>query len=195
MPPYSVLASPVCSEGVCATLMEDTDGDYRLSFTTYGEDPSKLPEELEYQAYSSKGVVVDELIDDVVAEERLSSDTDTLTAVFASELEIDGDPNGGDASGAVSLLGAADTKGKQATLSKGTFFGSFSHDSDGDLGLGGYGTDDWATSDTSNNVVLGEAVALTDREGNPLPPPAIQYGNGSGTKNASSQTSTRPELL
>lgn len=92
--------------------------------------------------------MVDKLIDNIVAEESrvFVSDPD-VAAVFVSELEIDGDPMGGDASGSVSLLGAADME------------------------CGGAGCDgDWA-------------------------PPVIVYANGSGTKNASSQVSARPQLL
>ena len=83
------LSSPLCTSGTCVTLVEGEKG-YGLAVTTYGTDPALLPDkQVEFGA--------------------------EMTVVFASELEIDGDPMGGDASGSVSLLGAADTKGKQAT--------------------------------------------------------------------------------
>ena len=180
----SDLGVPLCSAEACVLLVEGEKG-YELSVTTYGKDPAKLPNKQDFD------LVVYDAAGTKVASQTLSVEFGAeVTAVFANNLEIDGDPMGGDASGSVSLLGAADKKGKQATLSKGTFFGSISRDTDGDLGLGGYGTDDWATSDTSASVILGDAVEAGDGA-----PPVIVYHNGSGTKNASNQASAKPQLL
>ena len=84
----------------------------------------------------------------------------------------------------MSLLGAADKKGKQATLSKGTFYASFSRDSDGDLSLGGYGADESATSETTASALLGDPVECGGEgcDGD-WAPPVIVYGvAGTGGK-------------
>lgn len=208
------LASPLCTEGVCATLVRDTDGGYGLALTTYAADASKLPEALD-------AVVVDDLDDTIVAEERVTTLDDTITAVFATELEFSEDPTGRLLEGEVRLLGAAKkggASGKQDLLVIGIFYGRFARDGDGDLSLaavdrrgiipftlpawsdatGHYHAYTDHTGDEASAgeiVVPGETVGLIDREGNPLPPPTIQYGNGSGTKAAASQTSAKPQLL
>lgn len=167
------LATPLCSSGTCVVLVEGEKG-YELSVTAYGTDPGKLPDKQDFALvlYDAKGTKV--------ASETIGVEFDAeVTAVFASELEIDGDPIGSDASGSVSLLGAADKKGKQATLSKGTFYGSFSRDPDGDLALAGYGTDDWATSDTSADVLLGDPVEVGDDD---VPPAVVFRAAGAGGK-------------
>ena len=167
---YSILdlRTPVCSSGICVVLVEAEKG-YDLSFTAYGTNPAKLPEKQDFSLvlYDAKGTKV-------ASETRSVEFHAEVAAVFASGLDMEGDPMGGDASGSVSLLGAADTKGKQATLSKGTFYGSFSRDAEGDLGLGGYGTDDWATSETSADVLLGDPVEASDDEG----PPVVLFNVG-----------------
>mgnify|MGYP001573315527 CR=1 FL=1 len=165
------LAYPSCSSGTCVLLVEGAKG-YELAVTTYGNDPAKLPSK------QSLAVVFYDAQGNKLASETLNVEfASEVTAVFSSELTIDGDPMGGDASGSVSLLGAADEKGKQATLSKGTFYGSFSRDSDGDLALAGYGTDDWATSDTSANATIGDPVECGGEgcDGD-WAPPVVLYG-------------------
>lgn len=148
----SDLSSPVCSEGTCVVLVEGEKG-YEIAFTAYGYTPSDVLTPCTTYQFSV------ELSGLKVASETIDvTYDDAVTAVFTSELDIDGDPMGADASGSVRLLGTPGKKGKQATLSKGTFYGSFSRDSDGDLGLGGYGTDDGATSDSSAGVLLGDPV-------------------------------------
>lgn len=164
---------PVCSAGTCVVLIASAEG-YELSVTTYGDDPAKLPgkQDLGIAFYDKSGTEL--------ASETLSVEFDAeVTAVFAADLDIEGDPMGGDASGSVSLLGAANSKGKQATLSKGSFYGSFSRDTDGDLALGGYGVDDWATSGTSAGVLLGGPVECGGAgcDGD-WAPPVILYGVG-----------------
>lgn len=181
-------AVPTCTDGFCATVFVTEEGQYELSMTAYGDDASTLPEEVELSL-----ALLDEFGEEVAMETALVTFDDTVTAVFASELSFAADPVGLGLSGKVKLLGEANRKGKQETLAKGKFYGTFSRDADGDLELGGADKDEVESS--GEIVVGGEAVLLTDREGVPAPPPAIQYANGSGTKNASSQTSTRPQLL
>lgn len=186
----SELSTAVCSSGTCVVLVEGEEG-YELSFTAYGTNPGELPDEQDFLV-----VLYDEAGTEVASETVSVAFDAEVAAVFASELMIEGDPIGADASGSVKLLGAADNRGKRATLSKGTFYGSFSRDSDGDLSLDGYGPDDWATSDISANVLLGDPVECGGAgcDGDWVPP-VIVYGNGSGTKNAASQASAKPELL
>ncbi len=172
------LSSPVCSSGTCVVLVEAEKG-YELSFTTYGENAAKLPDKqaLSVVFYDKSGTKVES--------GTLSVEFDTdVTAVFAVALEIDGDPVGSDASGSLSLLGAADTKGKQDTLSKGSFYAGFSRDSDGDLGLGGYGADEWATSETSASAVLGDPVECSGDgcDGDWAPPVIVYSVSGTGGK-------------
>ena len=166
----SDLASPVCSAGTCVVLLENEKG-YYLSATTYGVQPGKLADKQEFTVslHDAKGT-------------RLGSDTifiafdSLMTAGFCVGADLDGDPIGGDASGSVRLLGAADKKGKQSTLSKGDFHGSFAVDSDGDLVLGGYGTDDAATAESSASVLLGDPVECGGAgcDGD-WAPPAVEY--------------------
>ena len=148
----SQISTPVCSSGTCVVLVEGEDG-YALSVTTYGESATKLPskQDLTVMFHDKSGTKL--------ASETITVEFDEeVVAVFANAVELVGDPAGLDASGGVSLLGAADTKGMQETLAKGTFHGSFSVDEDGDLGLGGYGTDDAAKADTNFAVLLGGSV-------------------------------------
>jgi hypothetical protein len=183
------LASPVCSDGICVTLIEDEDGEPELAVTAYGDDAAALPDALVLRST----VVVDELIEEVTAEEHVVFD-DGITVVFAHEVSFAEDPVGFGLSGKVKLLGEANRNGNRATLANGHFSGALSRDGDGDLALAGVGRDE--ASPTGGAAILaGEAVFLTDREGAPVAPPAIQYANGSGTKPGSSQTSTKPQLL
>ncbi|MES2638198.1 MAG: hypothetical protein V4850_01900 [Myxococcota bacterium] len=179
---------PVCSEGFCATVSVSDGGEYELSMMAYGAAAAALPEEFEVSIS-----VLDEFGDEVAAETALVELDDEITAVFANEVSLVGDPIGVDLSGKVKLLGEANRKGKQETLAKGKFYGTFSRDGDGDLELAGADKDEVVSS--GDIIVAGEAVFLTDREGVPVAPPAIQFSNGSGTKNATTTTSTRPQLL
>lgn len=61
--------------------------------------------------------------------------------------------------------------------------------SDPDLGLGGYGTDEWATSDASDGMLLGDPVECGGEGcGGDWAPPVIVYrfvNSGSGSVAAS----------
>jgi hypothetical protein len=186
----SMRASPICNSGGCFTLVEDEeiDGQYALAVTTYASDATKLADELELSL-----VLTDEFGEKLASDAFLVEFGDEITAVFANELSLVGDPVGLDLAGSVKLLGAKNRKGKQDTLAKGKFYGALSRDGDGDLALGGADKDEVVSN--GGIVEAGDPVLLIDREGLPDAPPAIQYSNGSGTKNASSQTSIRPQLL
>jgi len=188
------LGLPVCSNGVCVSLVTDDAGQYDLSVSTYGTTTSALS--------ASREFVVSVADADGV---EVASDTlwvefdDELSIVFANEVSFTEDPIGLDLSGKVSLLGAADKKGRQKTLAKGKFYGSFSRDGDGDLTLAGADKD--AVTAKGSVVVAGSEVTFeltTDTNGDGVlnPPPLTPvFGNGSGTKNSASQTSGKPELL
>lgn len=184
---FSELDTPACSGSTCVVLSQDADGSYAISVTAYGPVAADLPdaETLTVTVYDADGATL--------ATEEVDVEFDDVYAVvFAAELSLSGDPLRTDLSGKVKLLGAANKKGKQDTLAKGSFSASLARDGDGDLALVGADKD---TVTPSGLVKPGAAVMLTDKEGAPQPPPAIQYANGSGTRPGSSQTSTRPQLF
>lgn len=153
--------SPICVSGGCFMLVDDGNGSYDLSISVYSSDAIKLPDDLELTVT---------LTDD--AGEKVFSVTDTVgfeddvTAVFANEVSFTRDPVGLDLSGELSLLAAADGKGKQKTLTKGKFYGSYSRDADGDLSLAGADKDD--VSSEGSIVVAAEAYKADDVNGPPL---------------------------
>lgn len=178
------LLSPVCSEGTCVTLTENEDGTCGLSATAYSADGAALPGSVDLL------VSISDARAEKVLSESVSFDLeDAVTALFATEVGFREDPIGLDLAGSVTLFGAS----SRATLARGDFFGTLTRDGDGDLALGGSHGGNGATH--GDILIGGEPVYLSDREGTLLPPPAIQYGNGSGTKNATTTTSARPELF
>ncbi len=185
------LSEPVCSGGLCVALVEDEENGIALSFGAYASAAEKLPEDAELD------VVLRDADGAVVASDGLFiTFDDEITAVFSNEVSFASDPIGLGLSGKVNLLGAPDGKGKQATLAKGTFYAELARDGDGDLALTGGDKNQVVSS--GNAVVAGAAIGLDDGQGGLDAPPVIVYGimgNGSGTKNASTQTSTRPQLL
>ena len=100
---------------------------------------------------------------------------DELTVVFSYAVSLSEDPIGLDLSGKVSLLGEANKKGKQETLSKGKFYGSVTRNEDGALGLSGADKD--AVSPRGDILIGGEPIGfeLTDsnKDGVITTPPAI----------------------
>lgn len=171
------LGEPSCANGLCFRFIKDegADQEYFVHSSSYGSDASKLPDDLDITitVYDKSG-----------AKESVESATiefdDEVTAVFANEVSFSEDPMGLDLSGEVSLLGAADSKGKQATLSKGKFFGAFSRDGDGDLNLAG--ADKNAGPSEGGVIVAGDAVSFeltdTNKDGVIDGPPIIaMYGD------------------
>ena len=192
----SMTDSPICVSGGCFMLVENEDeaGSYALSVSVHGTDATKLPDDLDLTV-----TITDSAGDEVYSETDTVEFDDEITAVFANEISFSEDAIGLDLSGEVSLLGAADKKGKQKTLAKGNFYGGFSRDGDGDLALAG--ADKNAGTSRGDVVVGGDPIEFglqTDENGNAVyvPPPLTPvFGNGSGTKNAAHQASTKPELL
>lgn len=170
------LGSPQCSSGYCVAIVEAEKG-YELSVSTYGTTPAKLSEKQDFDLvlYDKTGAKL--------ASERVAVTFDpAVTAVFMSALDVSGDPIGADASGSVQLLAPSTkkgAKGKDDLLVVGTFFGALSRDQDGDLGLGGYGTDEWATSSSSASIDLGEPVLCGGAgcDGD-WTPPVVLFGVG-----------------
>ncbi|MDP2305590.1 MAG: hypothetical protein Q8P18_06155 [Pseudomonadota bacterium] len=163
--------SPICASGVCFMLVEDEEemGQYALSVSVYGSDARELPDDLELSV-----AITDERGTELVSEEVLVELDDDITALFANEVGFSEDPTGLDLTGNVSLLGAANRRGKQETLAKGKFHGSLSRDGDGDLSLAGADKD--TVSPRGDSVVAGDPVAFeltrdTNEDGVLTPPP------------------------
>lgn len=149
-----------CTNGVCVTFVEDEAGDYGLSVSEYGLEATKLADTLELTVttYDKSGVKQSSEAVGIEFE-------DDISAVFANEISFTADPLGFVLAGKVSLLSASDSKGKQKTLAKGQFKGSFSRDGDGELGLAG--VDKQAGASPASFLSAGKAVAfeLTDKNG------------------------------
>ncbi|MDP2316955.1 MAG: hypothetical protein Q8P41_28945 [Pseudomonadota bacterium] len=189
------LSSPLCAEGTCVTLVEDETGSYGLSVTQYRWDTAFVAGEVDV----SLALLDADGAELIAAESVVTFDDADVTVVFANDVSFSGDPLHAALSGRVNLLGAADGHGTQDTLASGRFFSTVTRDGEGDLGLSGVGVDDVASMPATSFAVLlgGERSSCGDDDGGFLAPPplAAVFGNGSGTKNATTTTSTRPELL
>lgn len=184
------IEAPLCAGSVCVTVIPTEKG-YEIGVAGYDADASALPDEVELSLT---------ITDSAGASLKLGvtkvSFDDEITAVFSNEVDFAWDPVGLGLTGKVKLLGESSPKGKQDTLAKGKFSGEFSRDADGDLELGGGDKDEVVSA--GSVVVAGEALSIDDGKGGVDAPPVVVYGvagNGSGTKNASTTTSTRPQLL
>jgi hypothetical protein len=194
------LTSPVCAGGTCIAIDRvgwefDDSGVFELTVSAYGSDAGKLP--------TSVGVAVElvskdgkELASDKVA---LSFD-DEVAVVYANQTSFDGDPLGVDLAGQISLLGEADQKGRQKTLAKGRFNGSFARDEDGQVALAGADND---TISAKGDILIGgepidfELVDVDDDGGVQAPPVVVMrvYSNGKGTRAVTTVSSGNPGLL
>ena len=131
---WADMSSPTCSNGICFGFItpESREQDIFVHVSVYGSDATTLPDDLELTV-----TITDEKGNKVSSETETVEFDDDITAVFANEVSFSEDPTGLDLSGKVSLLGTANSKGKQKTLAKGKFYGSFSRDGEGDLTLAG----------------------------------------------------------
>ena len=167
---------PSCSNGICLRFIKDEQsGEIFVHSSEYGTDATKLADTLDLTVTVYDKAGVKQSSEYVTVEFE-----DDITAVFANEITFSEDPIGLDLSGKVSLLGAADSKGKQKTLAKGKFYGSFSRDGDGDLVLAGEEKD--AVSSEGSIVVAGDSVAFeltdTNKDGVVNGPPLVaMYGD------------------
>jgi len=186
----------LCADGTCVALAQGSDGTWTLSATAYSETAAKLPRSVKVALASTlKAAFTKE------SSYTLTFDPE-VAVVFANEVSLSGDPIGVDLSGKVSLLGAASSKGKQKTLAKGKFYGSFTRDEDGDLGLGGIDKDARAACDACDILIGGEPIDFertdTNKDGVIEAPPVIVYkvdSNGKGTRAAATTSNGSPGLL
>lgn len=186
----SDLASPLCAEGTCVALVTDADGGVYVNVTQYRWD-TKFPTDsvnISLTAFGADGAEVgafefpaafDKQIS-IAYETKVSFGADAVDTAFTGRLELVGEGVGSDA------------------LAHGNFYSVLSVDSGGRVGVAGVGVDDVASADTPFAVLIqGERSSCgNDDDGfTAVPPLMATFGNGSGTKNASSQTSARPQLL
>lgn len=181
--------------GAAVVLTGAAFGDWELSASAFATTASGLPTKLPLTVslLDQKGnVIFTEDVDPTFDEE--------VSVVFGYAMELAEDPIGLDVSGKVSLLGEANRKGKQETLSKGKFYGSFTRNDDGDLGLAGADKD--AVSPRGDILIGGEPIGFeltdTNKDGVITGPPAIVFrttGNGKGTRAATTASSGNPGLL
>lgn len=178
-----------CSYGRCFALAQDEAGAWTLSATAYAPTAADLPQKMV--------VTLTSTLKAAETKERsyTLSFADDVTVVFANEVSFAEDPIGLDLSGEVTLLGAADKKGKQKTISKADFSASYTRDADGDLSLGGIDRNDVARAECDAcDILIGWEpieVEKTDTNGDGVidRPPAIQLRNGTGTRNTATNTS------
>ena len=164
------LNAPVCSAGLCVTLLENERGEPELAVTAYAEDAATLPESLALSI----------TLNDGLPEELVVDFDDEIVAVFGNEISLLEDPLGLCLSGKIKLLGEPNRRGRQETLSKGKFSGALSRDDDGDLELAGA---DKAALSSGEIVEAGEPLLLGAEE----TPPLVSY--------MGSATGGRPELV
>jgi hypothetical protein len=178
------------------TLVDNEDGTWTLSVAAYAKESGKLPTSVSVKITPvyEKGAASEETeAFDLVYE-------DGIAAVFANEVTYSQDPLGLDVSGKVSLLGAADKKGKTKTLAKGKFYATFTRDEDGDLSLGGADKD--LISAKGDILIGGEPIdfELTDanKDGVLEAPPVVLLrtsSDGKGTRAVTTSNTGNPGLL
>ncbi len=184
----------LCQSGTCVALAQDDDGAWTLSATAYAASSTTLPTSVKVSLASTlKAAATKE------ASYTLTYG-DEVSVVFANAAVLAADPVGVDLTGKVSLLGAANKKGKQETLAKGKFYGSFTRDGDGELALGGADKDDVQAK--GDILIGGEPIDFeltdTDGDGVVLAPPAVSLrvaGNGKGTRIVATTSTVNPGLL
>ena len=153
-------------------------GDWKVSATNFASTEAGLASELPVTVtlLDAKGNVI-------YTEDVEPSFDDEIAVVFSYAVSLAEDPFGLGLAGKVSLLGASNQKGKQETLSKGTFYSDVSRNEDGALGLAG--ADEDAVSARGDILIGGEPIGfeLTDsnKDGVITTPPAILMQTDSGT--------------
>jgi hypothetical protein len=174
-------------------LVADGSGGYDLSLSQYRWDSAFVGGETNVVVtmYSPEG-------EELFSDEWTMEAEEELTVVFAGELDLtEGDPNDAVVGGTVRMLGAQRGRGGQPTLSIGRFYGSIASDGDGDLGVQGEDKNSVLTRSSAAVPFTGRsALCGDDQNGHvTVPPLAAVTGNGSGTKVATTTTSTRPVLF
>lgn len=184
----------LCANGTCLSLAEDGAGGWTLSATAYTSASSKLP--------TSVKVTLTTTLKAASTKEESYTLTygSDVSVVFANEVELAANPLGVDLAGKVSLLGVANKKGKQDTLAKGKFYGTFGFSSGGSLGLAGADKDE--VQPKGDILIGGEPIDFeltdTDKDGVIEAPPVVVLrvsGHGKGTRAATTASSGNPGLL
>lgn len=173
---FTVADRGVCANGTCVTLTS-TDGAWTLGATAYSTTASTLPTSVKVSLVPTlKLAAVDE------PSSTLTYGAD-VTAVFASEVGLAADPDAVGLSGNVRVLAAADKHGKQKTLSKGSFYGIWGREADGDLALAGAAKK--SVESWGELLDVGESIAFeltdTNKDGVITPPVVCAHGDGKGT--------------
>ena len=168
--------SCTCNPRSCATVLADTDGQWWLSLTSFATSEADLP--------SGASVTFTDVDGAPLADTLDVAFNDEVGAVFAYTYSLAEDPSGLDLSGRVSLVGAPNNRGQVKTLAKGTFYGQFSRDEDGDLALAGRDKD--AVQARGDILIGGEPVDIElvydpeTGETTGMSPPVLQCATGGG---------------
>ncbi|GDX80605.1 hypothetical protein LBMAG42_24160 [Deltaproteobacteria bacterium] len=189
------LAAPVCINGTCVAIATNEKGTLDLAVTGYASTAAGVASsaKIGVMAYDKNGGKVG------LVDTKVSFDA-AVAVVFANEVAFAEDPLGLDLGGEVSLLGAKDSKGKQKTVAKGDFYGSFVRTGEGDLSLGGVDKNDIEAK--GDILIGGEPIDFeltdTNKDGVIEAPPVILMmttGNGKGTRDACTANNGKPGLL
>ncbi|GDX80601.1 hypothetical protein LBMAG42_24120 [Deltaproteobacteria bacterium] len=189
------LAAPVCINGTCVAISTNEKGTLDLAVTGYASTAAGVASsaKIGVMAYDKNGGKVG------LVDTKVSFDA-AVAVVFANEVAFAEDPLGLDLGGEVSLLGAKDSKGKQKTVAKGDFYGSFVRTGEGDLSLGGVDKNDIEAK--GDILIGGEPIDFeltdTNKDGVIEAPPVILMmttGNGKGTRDACTANNGKPGLL
>lgn len=167
------LETPACGGGYCVVFSNTGTGAYNVGVSAYGTDAAKLPSTatVTISGVDKGGKVLSTSV------QKVMFDND-IALVFANAFSFSADPIDVDVSGKITLLGAADKKGKTATLAKGKFYGTINRDDDGDLSLAGADKD--TISAKGDILIGGEPIdfELTDTDKNGVidaPPAVVSY--------------------
>lgn len=143
------------------------DEDFTLDVTTSSPSPVAPTGTLDVSV-----IYLDAAGGEIASQSEVLGYSEQFGAVFAEKVSYAADPIGTDLSGKVSLFGAANSKGKQSTLSSGTFYGTLNRDADGDMSLAG--------ADKDKVTKTGSAVSYGDAVTN-LPAVVLSSSNGGDT--------------
>ena len=172
---------PLCVEGTCVNFVANTEGGYDLTATQYrwntGFEGGFIGAEI--TMLDSTGAVVWE-------EEHSLSFEEEITAVFSTDLSIDGDVVNLALAGNVRLRGEPNRGGQQPMLAKGRFYSVITRDGDGDLDLGATAKNLLSAAAETNFAILlgGMSSSCGDDEGGyngTWPRLVATSGWGSGT--------------
>jgi hypothetical protein len=176
--------------GLCLAVLDGPSGP-ELAVTAFAEQRTGLP----WASDVALELVYDDgTVEPIIVPVEFSA---SIAAVFAVELHFGEDPVGQDWATRVTLRGTPNRRGRGPVVhparnlrDKAQSFASGMIQSMPTGGVGGPPT-------SPGGLSFGSTVQLDPERGptDIVELPVILYANGSGTKSASSQTSTRPQLL